>query len=67
MSALNEQERKSLTVWGDAISVQARGSRIALWIRSDAARDLDGCALLSKSDGQKLRELLNEAHERGDL
>jgi hypothetical protein len=65
-AAITEQERQSLTVWGEMFSAQIRPGGIALYLRPEAPRSTEEGRpfLLGDVDMAKLRELLNEARLR---
>jgi hypothetical protein len=65
-SVLSWEERQSLTVLGDAISVQVRDDELALHVREGAPRSSeDGHpVLVGHEDMARLHALLNEAHNR---
>jgi hypothetical protein len=63
---ITDQERQSLTVWGETFSAQIRPGGMAFYVRPEAPRSTeDGRPVLMEwHDVAKLRELLNEAATR---
>jgi hypothetical protein len=64
---LTDQERESLTTWGETFSAQIRPGGMALYMRPETPRSTeDGQPyLLEWHDVDRLRELLDEAARRG--